>query len=50
MAMQELRDIVAGKVIAAAPVAEAPVAAAQPPAPEAAPVEEQQSDAGSAPF
>jgi len=50
MAMQELRDIVAGKVIAAAPVADAPVAAAQPPAPEAAPVEEQQSDAGSAPF
>ena len=50
MAMQELRDIVAGKVIAAAPVADAPAAAAQPPAPEAAPVEEQQSDAGSAPF
>lgn len=50
MAKEELRDIVAGKVIAAAPVAEAPVAAAQPPAPETAPVEEQQSDAGSAPF
>ena len=50
MAMQEIREIVAGKVIASAPVAEAPVAAAQPPAPETAPVEEQQSDAGSAPF
>ena len=50
MAMQELRDIVAGKVIAAAPVADAPAAAAQPPAPEADPVDEQQSDAGSAPF
>jgi hypothetical protein len=50
MAMQEIREIVAGKVVAAAPVADAPAAAAQPPAPEADPIEEQQSDAGSAPF
>lgn len=54
MAMQELREIVAGKVVAVAPVAVAPVAEAPTPAPapvpQEAPVDEQQSDEGSAPF
>jgi hypothetical protein len=53
MAIQELREIVAGKVVASAPVADAPVAAAQPPADAPAEtdlVDQDPSDEGSAPF
>jgi hypothetical protein len=50
MAMQELREIVAGKVVASAPVADAPAAAPTDPAPQEPPVDVQQSDEGSAPF
>ena len=48
MAIQELREIVAGKVVAT--VADAPVAAPTDPAPQADLVDEDPSDEGNFPF